>query len=198
MTNSGNFLSGIGDFLSGAENIYLFIAVVGSVIFILQFIMSMTGLHADVDADGADFADFSVDAHDMQDIAGLNFFSLKAIVAFITFFGWGGYFFGHLGWGGLGIAFGCGFLMMFLTALVISLLLKMQQSGNITTADLIGKCGTVYLSIPAGRASGGMVTVKLPGCTRQIEARADDELKTGTAIVIREDLGNGSVLVVKS
>lgn len=193
MTSGGNFLSGVGDFLSGAESIYLFIAVAGSVIFILQFIMSMAGIHADTDG-----ADFSVEAHDMQDIAGLNFFSLKAIVAFITFFGWGGYFFGHLGWGGLGIAFGCGFMMMFLTALVISLLLKMQQSGNITTADLIGKCGTVYLTIPAGRAPGGIVTASLPGCTRQIDARADDELKTGTAVVIREDLGNGSVLVIKN
>lgn len=196
MTSGGGFLSGIGDFLSGAENIYLFIAVAGSVIFIVQFIMSMAGIHADTD--GADLADFSVDAHDMQDIAGLNFFSLKAIVAFITFFGWGGYFFGHLGWGGLGIAFGCGFMMMFLTALVISLLLKMQQSGNINTADLVGRHGTVYLTVPAGRAPGGMVTVSLPGCTRQVGARADDELKTGTAVVISEDLGDGSVLVAKN
>lgn len=193
MNSGGGFLSGIGDFLSGAENIYLFIAVAGSVIFILQFIMSMAGIHSDTDG-----ADFSVEAHDVQDIAGLNFFSLKAIVAFITFFGWGGYFFGHLGWGGLGIAFGCGVLMMFLTALVVSLLLKMQQSGNINTADLIGRHGTVYLTVPADRAPGGIVTVKLPGCTRQIDARADDELKTGTAVVIREDLGNGSVLVAKN
>lgn len=193
MTSGDNLLSGIGDFLSGAGNIYLFIAVTGTVIFTLQFIMSMIGIHSDTDG-----ADFSVEAHDVQDIAGLNFFSLKAIVSFIAFFGWGGYFFGHLGWGGLGIAFGCGFLMMFLSALVISLLLKMQQSGNITAADLIGKRGTVYLSIPAGRAPGGMVTVSLPGCTRQIGARSDDELKTGTAIVIGEDLGDGNVLVMKS
>lgn len=193
MTSGDNLLSGIGDFLSGAGNIYLFIAVTGTVIFTLQFIMSMIGIHSDTDG-----TDFDVEAHDVQDIAGLNFFSLKAIVSFIAFFGWGGYFFGHLGWGGLGIAFGCGFLMMFLSALVISLLLKMQQSGNITAADLIGKRGTVYLSIPAGRAPGGMVTVSLPGCTRQIGARSDDELKTGTAIVISEDLGDGNVLVMKS
>ena len=194
MENS-SFLTGIGEFLAGAGNLYLFIAVTGSVIFALQFIMTVTGIHSDVELDGAGF---DVDSHDISDIQGLNFFSLKAIVAFVTFFGWGGYFYGHLGWTGLAIAFGCGLIMMFLTALVVSLLLKMQQSGNITPAELVGQRGTVYLTVPAGRAPGGMVTVTLPGCTRQVSARADDELKTGTAVVISENLGGGSFLVVKS
>ncbi|HBP06219.1 hypothetical protein FYJ85_13625 [Victivallaceae bacterium BBE-744-WT-12] len=194
MENS-SFLTGIGEFLAGAGNLYLFIAVTGSVIFALQFIMTVAGIHSDVELDGAGF---DVDSHDISDIQGLNFFSLKAIVAFVTFFGWGGYFYGHLGWTGLAIAFGCGLIMMFLTALVVSLLLKMQQSGNITPAELVGQRGTVYLTVPAGRAPGGMVTVTLPGCTRQVSARADDELKTGTAVVISENLGGGSFLVVKS
>lgn len=184
----------ISDFLvNSSRNVYLFIAVTGSVIFTLQFVLSMMGLHS---AEGAD-ADFSVESHDVSDIAGLNFFSLKAIVAFITFFGWGGFFFGHVGggFGGLGIAFFCGLLMMFLTALVISLLLKMQQSGNITAEALIGKHGTVYLTIPPGRAAGGIVTVVLPECTRRISARADHELKTGSAVTIAEDLGAGNFLV---
>ena len=194
MENS-RFLTGIGEFLAGAGNLYLFIAVTGSVIFALQFIMTVAGIHSDVELDGASF---DVDSHDISDIQGLNFFSLKAIVAFVTFFGWGGYFYGHLGWTGLAIAFGCGLIMMFLTALVVSLLLKMQQSGNITPAELVGQRGTVYLTVPAGRAPGGMVTVTLPGCTRQVSARADNELKTGTAVVISENLGGGSFLVVKS
>ena len=194
MENS-SFLTGIGEFLAGAGNLYLFIAVTGSVIFALQFIMTVAGIHSDVELDGAGF---DVDSHDISDIQGLNFFSLKAIVAFVTFFGWGGYFYGHLGWTGLAIAFGCGLIMMFLTTLVVSLLLKMQQSGNITPAELVGQRGTVYLTVPAGRAPGGMVTVTLPGCMRQVSARADDELKTGTAVVISENLGGGSFLVVKS
>lgn len=150
MENS-SFLTGIGEFLAGAGNLYLFIAVTGSVIFALQFIMTVAGIHSDVELDGAGF---DVDSHDISDIQGLNFFSLKAIVAFVTFFGWGGYFYGHLGWTGLAIAFGCGLIMMFLTALVVSLLLKMQQSGNITPAELVGQRGTVYLTVP-GRARPG-------------------------------------------
>lgn len=193
MGHSG-FLADIGAFLSGAGNFYLFIAVTGSVIFALQFIMTVSGIHTDGDLDDADF---TVDAHDVSGVQGLNFFSLKAIVAFVTFFGWGGFFYGHLGWSGLAIAFVCGFVMMFLTALVISLLLKMQQSGNLSPAEFVGLRGTVYLTIPPDRAPGGMVTVMLPGCTRQVGARADAEIRTGTAVVISEYLGGGTFLVAE-
>ncbi|MDR0932801.1 MAG: hypothetical protein LBM70_07285 [Victivallales bacterium] len=180
----------INEFLSGSQSIYLFIAVLGSVILVVQFILSMSGLHA-VDSE----ADFDVHVSDTADVAGLNFFSLKAIMAFITFFGWGGFFYSHLGIGGLGVAFVSGAIMMVLTALLLSLLLKLQQSGNITSKELIGKHGTVYLTVPPERAPGGIITVNLPGCTRQISVRAEIEFKTGESVVIAEDLGDGSYLV---
>ena len=187
-------LQSIGNFLAGGSSYYLFIAIVGSTILVLQFIMSMAGLG---NTDTPD-ADFSVDAHDLADIHGINFFSLKAIIAFVTFFGWGGFFWGHLGWSGLGIAFVCGVIMMVLSALVLSLMLKMQQSGNIRSADLVGRHGVVYLTIPADRKPGGLVTVSLDDRTRQVSARADLELKTGTDVRLESDLGGGVFLVVKA
>ena len=177
-----------GEFLANSQKIYLFIAVFGSVIFAILFTLTVIGLHggeADVGAGGIP-DDFQPEAHDIADIEGLNFFSLKSIVAFLTFFGWGG----------LAIAFGCGLLMMFLTALVISLLLKLQQSGNLRSADFLGRRGTVYLTIPAGRQPGGMVTVLLENCTRQVKARADEEIATGCDVVIESDLG-GEVFLVR-
>ena len=69
----------LNEFLAGGRNVYLFIAVAGSVVLALQFILSMTGLHADVDADPSG-VDFDVNANDVSDVAGLNFFSLKAII----------------------------------------------------------------------------------------------------------------------
>ena len=184
-------IENIGEFLANSSNIYLFLAIFGSVIFILQFILSLAGLHGETDFD----ADFQVDAHDVSDIHGLNFFSIKSIVAFITFFGWAGYFFADRGWGGLGIAFLSGAVMMALTSLVLWLLLKMQQSGNVSTQDMIGRRGVVYLTLPAERGPGGLVTVTLPDRTRQISARSDEELKTGTEVVIESDLGGGLFLV---
>ena len=168
------------------ENSYLFIAVFGTAIFVIQFIMSLIGLSSESDG-----ADFQVEAHDIADIHGFNFFSMKAIVAFIAFFGWGGVLFGGRGVSGLVIAFGCGLLMMFITAFVIWLLLRMQQSGNLESADFIGRRGTVYLSIPGGRSGSGIVTVVLPDRTRQVQARADEAIATGSEVEVLEVIGGG-------
>ena len=186
-------ISTTGEILSQAHNFYLFLAVVGTVIFVIQFIMSLFG------ADGTDHPD-TIDSSTMEmsenaDIAELNFFSIKSIVAFITFFGWAGVIWGKQGWSGLFIAFGCGFLMMFMTALIIWLLLKMQQSGNINPVDMVGHQGVVYLSIPAGRAPGGKVTVNMSSCTREVGAMADEELKSGTPVVLESLLGSNCYLV---
>ncbi len=173
------------EILAGGEMFYLFLAIAGSTIFVIQFIMTVAGLdHMDADT-----------SSEVGEIAAVNFFSLKSIVSFVTFFGWGGYFWGDRGWSGLLIAFICGFIMMFLTTMVIYLLLKMQHSGNISDSDYLNAHGTVYLSIPSGRAPGGRVTVKLPGCTREITAVADEEIASGTAVVVRELLPNGEFLV---
>ncbi len=182
----------VGEFLANSHKIYLFVAIAGTTIFVIQFLMSVAGIHGgEVDLDG------DIDVHDVSDIHGLNFFSLKSLVAFVTFFGWGGYFFAHLGWGGFAVAVLSGGVMMVLTALVIWLLLKMQQSGNVSDAELIGCSGTVYLTIPDHRAPGGIVTVALPDRTRQVSARADFEIKTGVDVVIEQSLGGGVFLVRK-
>ena len=186
-------MENIGSWLGQGQQVYLFIAVVGSAVFVLQFILSIAGVDGGADADG-----FEVESHDVADIHGLNFFSLKSIVAFLTFFGWGGFFWGHLGWSGLGLAVFCGGVMMFLTAMILSLLLRMQQSGNVGAADLVGCSGVVYLTVPGGRAPGGIVTVKLADRTRQVEARSDEELSTGVAVTIEAEIGNGIVLVRRS
>ncbi len=184
----------IGSFLADSSKIYLGIAVFGTVLFVVQFILTMMGLHdGDTGGDG-----FEVDAHDIGDIHGISVFSLKSIVAFIAFFGWGGYFWGYLGWGGLGIATLCGLFMMGITVLLISMLLKLQQSGNLRPVDFIGQRGTVYLSVPAGRAPGGMVTVILPDRTRQVHVRSDEAIKTGEDVVIDSCLGGDIYLVRRS
>ncbi|MDD3886270.1 MAG: hypothetical protein PHI35_05325 [Victivallaceae bacterium] len=182
----------IGEWLAAGQGIYFFIAVAGTTVFVVQFILTVIGLHSDTDMPDSGF---EVDSHDVTDISGLNFFSLKSIVAFITFFGWGGVFFGHLGWGGLAIACFCGAAMMALTAIVLSLLLKMQQSGNISPEDMLNHRATVYLSIPPGRAPGGIVTVALENCSRQVHARSDKAIPTGTDVIVSENLGGGAFLV---
>jgi len=181
------------DIVEHSDRIYWFLAVVGSVVFIVQFALSLFG---------AEFGDNAgdtghVDVTEHGDITALNFFSLKSIVAFITFFGWAGVIWGNKGWLGLGIALFCGLSMMFLTALSVWLLLKLQQSGNINATDMIGKNGTVYLKIPEARGPGGKVTVRLNNCTRQIRAVADEALPTGSHVEVVSQIEGDCYLVKK-
>ena len=122
-------------------------------------------------------------------------FQILIILFFITFFGWAGFFWGGTGWPGFFAALGCGALMMLLTALVLWFLLQMQQSGNLVAEDMVGRSGTVYLGIGAGRRVRGTVTVQLPHCTRQIAAVADEDLDCGTPVVVKAALEEGLFLV---
>ncbi len=177
-----------GEILAGAESFYLLLAVIGSVFFLYQLITSLFGVGFD------DSGDAGVDSG-ADGLDGLKFLSIKGVISFVTFFGWAGFFWGGSGWPGFLIAVACGALMMFLTALVLFLLLKMQQSGNIDAKDFIGCSGTVYLTIPANRARGGQVTVSLPSCTRRVAAVADEEIKTGSSVKVVEAINNNLFLV---
>ncbi len=188
------------DFYNYFSNSYMFIAVLGSTILVVQFILSLFGF-GDGHSDGVDGADSDMSNLDsmedvqMSDMLQVNFFSLKSLVAFFAFYGWGGVLFDHLRWGGFVIAILCGLLMMTVVSLLMALMLKMQQSGNIQANDLVGKDGTVYLGIPADRAPGGKITVQLPGCTREVAACSDEVIPTGTPISVVESLGSGIFLV---
>ena len=55
--------------------------------------------------------------------------------------------------------------------------------------------GSVYLSIPGGRSAPGKVTVQLKNSTHELKAIADEDLPSGTAVVIREQLADSLFLV---
>ncbi len=167
-----------------AHTLYWCMAVFGSTFLVIQLIMTLFGFgmdHADVDAtsDGV----LGPDAHhgDLSGVGTFNLFSVRSLFAFVTFFGWGGVF-----WGdnllGFCASFGLGVAMMFVTASIFYFMMKLQESGNIRSCDMVGKTGSVYMTIPAGREKHGIVTVSMGTCTREVMAVADVELKTGVAV----------------
>jgi len=205
-------IDSIRDFLSNSTEFYFYLAVISTALFVIQFIFAMVGAFGnDIDCDHDIDLDHDMDIdhdldhdfdHDISDtdysgIADINLFSIKSITAFIMFFGWAGFFWGNKGYLGLIIAIACGFTMMVLTSLVIYLLLKMQASGNINSADLIGRVGSVYLRIPAGRAGSGKITVKLDQCSRETKAMADEEIQHGAAVIVKEHIQGNCYLVEK-
>lgn len=199
----------VREFLSNSTTFYFYLAVVSTAVFVIQFCMAMfggmehdMGLDHDVDLDHDFDHDMSTDASDISDtdysgISDINLFSIKSITAFVMFFGWAGFFWGDKGYLGLAIALICGFVMMFLTSLVIFLLLKMQQDGNISSKDLVGRIASVYLSIPGGRSGTGKITIKLDRCSREAKAMADEEIPYGTAVVVKEHIQGNCYLVEK-
>ena len=169
-------------------NSYLFCAVFGGALFVIMFILTLIGIGHDAECD--------CEIHD-GDIGAVSVLSLKGILAFITFYGLSGLCFKFSTWGGWFVAVACGTVMMFVTALVITLVVKLQHSGNVKPESLVGCHGTVYLSIPGEGKAGGQVSVTLPGNTQVVSAVADEALETGTPVAVQEYLGNSLYKVVK-
>ncbi len=193
-SSAGNALAG-----DGAQSIYWAFAIAGTAIFAVSMVLQILGVgdcglpeDVDVDLDG----DIDI-PHPDTGFPDLQIFSFRTIMAFITMFGWGGVVFGIHGWLGFLAAFLCGTAMMFLTAWLIALLMKLRQSGNVYPKDIVGKQGTVYLTIPSGKSRNGKVSINLGDATKEIKAVAEDKIPTGTEVKVTDYLGGDVYLVTR-
>ncbi len=182
--------------ISGDMKFYWALAIFGSFIFIIQLIMSAFGFGSVHDADAGSGADIAT-SHADAGLSIFKLFSVQSVVAFITFFGWGGVIWGKNGLSGFFAALASGLFMMFATSLFLYYLMKLQQSGNINAQDYVGCTGTAYMNIPAGRIEHGKVTVNLRGCSREIIAVADDNIPTGSTVTIVQQIDGRRFLVKK-
>ena len=194
-------MNDLKDILAGGYKMYFAFAIFGSCVLAFQLLLMALGFGGDHDLSCSTDTDGGLDVGDHSDtgLSDFKFFSLRTIIAFITFFGWGGVSAWHSGMRGaqcLLVALICGGLMMVCTALLVFFMLKMQQSGNISSQELIGCKGTVYLRIPGGEEIG-KVTVEVNGTTREIKAIADAEISRNETVKVLEELGVNKFKVVK-
>jgi hypothetical protein len=61
------------------------------------------------------------------------------------------------------IAFAAGVAVMFLVAWLIRSIYNLRTDGTRRINDAIGAIGTVYVTLPAGRATGGQISVTVSG-----------------------------------
>jgi len=182
--------------ISGELQLYWAFAIIGSTIFLIQLVLSLfLGFGGETDVDGDGVVEYG--EHADLGLSAFRIFSLRSIIAFIAFFGWGGVLWGGQGPGALFAAFASGLIMMFISALLIYFLMRLQQSGNIQPTDFIGLSGVVYLTIPGGKQETGLVTVTVRERTRQIRAVAEQELPTGTSVRVKELVSEQRFLVEK-
>jgi hypothetical protein len=195
------------------STVFLYSAVVGGTLMVLQFLLLLLGAGGDADL-GGDHAglgvdggvDGGLDSHVGGHVVGhdqgsfLKLFSLQTIVTFATFFGLTGLATEQLGWSPLSVATAAaiaGTGALWLVARTMHALHRLQSSGSLDLDNAVGQPGNVYLRIPAAGQGHGRVLLVVQG--RKVECRAisrANEIPTGSPIHVIEHL-DGDLLVVE-
>jgi len=129
------------------------------------------------------------------DIGGVSLVPLA--LAFVSMFGVGGLFATQVlevrGGPAVAVASVSGLAGFGLVYGMFSMFRRAEGGQPFQLADLVGRAGSVAISIPAGRR--GTVYVKAEGQTHEFTATASVDLPSGTPIVVTGTAGSG--LVVK-
>lgn len=180
--------------MSGFEQIFWSIALLFSLLFLLQTVLSF--IAGDGDEAFGD-ADASVE-HDTGIAYG--FFTIKNFIAFFTIFGWTGIALikGNIAKGPtIVIALLAGLAVVAMMMLLFRLMSRLKESGTLELKNAIGKIGETYLLIPAQRQGAGKIHIKIQGSLRELQAVSDDlaAIPTGKLIRVTGVLDN-SILIV--
>jgi ABC-type transport system involved in cytochrome c biogenesis permease subunit len=158
--------------MPGMHTFYLWSAMIGGGLLVLQLLLTLVGGDSDVDGE--------VDGDVGADGVGLSF---RTAVAFMTFFGLGGMMSLNAGLAPLlSLALAClaGAVAFWLVGLAMFQISRLRSSGNVDVANAVGAEGKVYLKVPAERAGEGRVTIPIQGRTMQFRAiTRGPELPTG-------------------
>ncbi len=181
--------------LSGAGQAFWGISIVFSVLFVIQFVLSLIGVDFDLDMDGDVDTDFGMDAD-------FSLFSIRSIIAFFTFFGWTGVLVLDAGfsvWVAIISASLSGFLAMAIVGYMMYKFTKFDESGTFNPNSAINHIGEVYLFIPAAKAGYGKIHLKMKGSLKEMDAVTDEalEIPTGAKVKIVEVLDDNLLLVEK-
>ena len=198
------------DTLTAIEKVLWLIAIPFSVIFLIQMVLSFTGIGGGATDPGGDFPDMHNGpgvpgyelSHSNEDAGpGFSFFTLRNFIAFFTVFSWSGIALINAGFSN-GLTIFLAIILGIVTMLIISSLfyftMKMADSGNITIKNAIGATGKVYLPIKANKGNIGKVQVTFQGSLREAQAVTigDYDLSTNTIIKVT-GLESDNILIVE-
>ncbi len=182
--------------LQGTEKFFWAVALLFSLMFIVQTVISFIG----GDDDGA-FGD-SDEYIDGDGGIDYQFFTIKNFITFFTVFGWvglaclqGGLPMGQvILWSTL-----AGVAIVLIMFFLFSRMSKLRSSGTLLIQNALHKQAETYLRIPSLRGGYGKVHVRVQGSLRELRALTDDEedIPTGKPVTIIGII-NESVLLVTS
>ncbi|MFK8056956.1 MAG: hypothetical protein AB8F78_12610 [Saprospiraceae bacterium] len=156
----------------------------------LLLLLSLFGGEADLD--------FETDI-DMDGGGGQGSFSIKTMLSFLTFFGFGGWSalaFGAPLWLVFVVAVIVGYTCMSLLALMLVYLMRLGHDGGRDVQSVLQQRGEVYLLIPAKRQGNGLIHVKMGSRLVELEAVTNGaEIASGKLARVVQILGENRVLV---
>lgn len=178
--------------LKGFELILWCIALLFSLLFLIQIIISL------FIGDGDGDYDISDDGHG----DATQFFTIRNMIAFFTMFGWAGltaYKSGLSNAWVIVIAVTSGVSMVALLVFLMNRASKLRQSGTLQMKNAVSQIGETYLRIPARRSGIGKIQVQVQGRLMELDAMTDDaeDIATGRPIKVVSTL-NERILIVTS
>ena len=187
--------------LDPLEKIFWSCAIVSSVIFAIQMILTLIGMDGsdvDVQFDTADFGDLDTDTMDTG--GALSLFSIRNLINFLLGFGWAGVsFYGSIRQPLLLILLSllCGAAFVWMFFIIKRQTKKLEANGAFDIQRCKGLTARVYLRIPAARTGRGKVQVSVSGSVHELDALTDSstEIASGTTIRIDAVIDGETLLV---
>lgn len=180
--------------LTGAQQFFYGIGIAAGVVTLVLVVLTLIGLdHHDADFSGHDGV-----AGDHVD--GSSLLSVKPITGFFLGFGWGG---GIALESGLSLPLATvaaavnGAILMVLLAWAIKFIYSFRTDGTRRINDAIGAIGTVYVTLPPSRASGGQINVTVSGRLETLAAlnAALKSIPSGEKVKVVGVIDTNTVLV---
>lgn len=180
--------------IPGFEKIFWAIALLFTLLFVVQTVLSFAMGDGDVATGDADAAI----GHDEG--IGYGFFTIKNFIAFFTIFGWTGLALirGNISKGvTIGVALLAGLAVVAIMVLLFRSMSRLKEDGTRNISNAINKIGETYLFIPAQRAGFGKVHIKIQGSLQELQAITDDADTIPTGKLVRvTGVVNSNVLIV--
>ena len=173
------------------------ITLSASLIFIIQSILTFTGMDTD---SGLDVPDGGFDSSTDVGTFPFQLFTFRNFINFFLGFGWTAIALeGKVSTvASIILSVLVGLALVAAIMYLFFLMSKMEQSGNIETASAVGCKGNVYLTIPGHRQGEGKVQISIQGAIREFDATTEgDTLPNGTPIQVVAVLNENMLLVAK-
>lgn len=172
--------------------VFWYIALPASLIFIIQTIMTFVG----ADSGGADGIDTDFDGGD----APFQLFSFRNLINFLLGFSWSGIsFYNGIQNSALliviALVVGCLFVLLFFV--IIRQLMKLSENNSFEVSKTLNQLAEVYTPIPAQKNGTGKVLVSYGGSVHELEAMTEQEsIATGSQVKIVH-IENNKILIVE-